>query len=252
MHRILVATWLAIGLTVAFACGAQGATPLTDFWSISFTDEGGEAGVQLCIPNMEDVLASNELLSKTWGDPTEQNPSEYLPIGESDAVLRWLTMEVNPDPVLSLFFSVQAGPSGSVFTFSMPAAPPLTFPVIDAVGTASAGVTVTDTDGDGATATGQETGSNFFEAKCNGGSFALLIGSPVSTGSYGSSKASDAKPWTYIGPTTSMQSEFKFHLTANDILGATSVFVVVPEPVTTATLAVGLFSLLGARYLRKK
>lgn len=253
MGRTTAAALLGITLVLAWPSGAQAATPFTDLWTLVCGGRAGEASISVCIPNAGELAALGGMYSRTWGDPTGQDPNSFIPIGDSGAVLQWLTIEIDPDPVVNLHFSVQAGPTPTRFTTPSSL---LSFPTItDARAKASAGITITDVDGDGATAVGQLPGDRFYSANYNVTSnFALLIAGPVVAGKYATVTTSGGKDWAPIGAASSMISGFDFVLSPNDIAGVTSVFVVepIPEPGALAGLAAGLVGLVGARLLRRK
>lgn len=253
MGRTTAPALLGITLILLWASGAQAATPYTDLWSLVCEGRAGEASISVCIPNSDELASLDGLYSRTWGDPTGQDPDSFIPIGDTGAVLRWLIIEIDPDPVVNLHFSVQAGPTPTRFTKTSSL---LSFAEIpDARARASAGITVTDVDGDGASVVGQMPGDKVYSANYNvTTNFAYLISGPVAAGQYATVTASEAKNWTPIGSASSMIASFDFVLSPNDIASGTSVFVVeaVPEPGALAGLAAGLVGLVGARLLRRK
>jgi hypothetical protein len=124
----------------------------------------------------------------------------------------------------------------------------------DPVGYASAAITVTS-DSDGAVLTGQFSGNTAYQAKYNGSTvFSDLVSSitaPVDDSVTGRDR-SPVAGWAVIpGSVNSIQSEFKFTLSAGDSASGTSRFEVVPEPSGLAALAVGLVS-IGGLLTRKR
>ena len=224
-------------------------SPPSDQWTLDCGGNDNRATIALSISNPDDVLAWGGLLTKTWGDPTGLDPTQFISLGDTGAVLQWLTVEVDADPVYNLHFSIRnKNPYTTIFSFSESIESTLPFPTIDARGKASAGISITDANGDGATAVGQRSGGAFYEAYYNGSSvFASLISNPVSVSSYDTVTANGSKPWTYIGPVSSINSQFEFSLTAYDLAAGTSTFVVepVPEPTTIIAMLTGLIGFAG-------
>lgn len=184
-------------------------------------------------------------------------PGSSIELASGGATLGRVTeleLGVVGDPVVTLRFSLDSDDSSTVWTISSTVvnfsaiASPLAY--------ASAAVTVTS-DSDGAVLTGQFAGNKAYEATYNGTvAFADLVSSinaPGDDSVTGRERSPAVSGWTSIAtPVSSIQSEFKFTLTAGDSASGTSRFeVVVPEPSGLAALAIGLVS-VGGLIARKR
>jgi hypothetical protein len=154
-----------------------------------------------------------------------------------------LAVSIDTDPAVSLNFAVVAGLGDTTFTINSAA---VNFPAIwHPLGYATAGITVTDNDGNGATVTGLYDGGKAYEARYNGATAWAHLVSTTNTIPNTTLTTSERKPGTsrlMIADTlTSIESSFKFKLSAEDSASGTSRFdVIVPEPVTALLLIGGL------------
>lgn len=163
-----------------------------------------------------------------------------------------LNLAYNADPSVSLDFNVTAGASTTEFDISSAT---INFaPVINPDAYAYATVTTTDTGSAYAKLTGQFPFMGFnmaYEARYNGtNKWANLIlpirvdGSGVSVMAEESRPAQDTPPpWlreTITDTVSSIATQFRFTLTANDSASGVSVFDVTPEPGTLLLLALGM------------
>lgn len=251
---------LSVVAAICISCTATYAAiapPSTDGWTLTTTVDGNNVSLQLGIDNAAALAGYQGLLTRTWGDPTLSDPSKFISLGDSGAVLRYLTMGVDGDPSCPFEFDVIAGASGSTITISSPL---VSFATINsATGTATASVTVTDTEGDGATATGQYKGGAFYDARYNtlssGQDFAFLIGGSVIAQPYLSNTGvqTTSPLWQTIGvPVSDMRTFYSFHLTANDEASGTSNFSIVPEPGSLVAMLTGLIGLAGIIQRRRR
>jgi hypothetical protein len=161
------------------------------------------------------------------------------------------------DPLVNLRFSVEAGSGDTTFTInsSVVGFTPMTDP--NAV--ASSSLTLTDVDGNGATLTGLEAGDKAYRAIYNGGaSWAYLNPTYSVTEPFGGDVESNRQPISGLQPVvdtlTSIQSEYMFTLSANDLASGTSTFnlaaPVVPEPLSFVAVLTGLVGI--GTYVRKR
>lgn len=173
----------------------------------------------------------------------------YQVIGNSDAAIEALILRGNSDPEVGVEFGLRAG--GSETTFSV-LSDVITFSsIVNPTAAASAGITLTDrVTGTGATITGFfDGGKKVHQARYNGSTvFANLVsGFSVPSGTL---TKEEAKPLsgseTISGTLSSIESEFRFKLSARDSASGTSTFMVIPEPATIAILS------LGGLLLRRK
>ena len=161
----------------------------------------------------------------------------------TDQTVEKLILRGNSDPEVGIEFGVRNYGSSALAIGFLAVA--VTFdPIVDPIAYASAGVTLTDRNvpANGAAITGLFDGGKVHQARYNGLSvFANLVsGYAIGGGTVGSV---EAKPSSgseiIIGALTSIQSEFRFTLSANDSASGTSTFVVIPEPATVGILSIG-------------
>jgi hypothetical protein len=159
------------------------------------------------------------------------------------ATITQLSCAYDEDPAVALDFAVVAGASPTVFeiTSSTVGFAALTNP--DAYATSA--ITVTDRNGNGASATGMlNGGTKSYEAVYNGAttwaSLITAVTAPAFSSNTGFERRPPATQWETINDTlTSIQSKYKFTLTAGDSASGTSYFEVVPEPMTLTLLSLG-------------
>ncbi|MCC6679011.1 MAG: hypothetical protein IT436_17940 [Phycisphaerales bacterium] len=168
--------------------------------------------------------------------------------GELIAVIGDLACAMIADPQVTVNFTAVAGITDTTFSFSSGL---LSYPSLaNSVAFATVGTTVTDNDSNGATITGLY-GGDAYRASYNGGTvFDTLLASysaPIDD-SLTASDRSPAAGSTLIGTTFDMQADWNFTLTANDQVGGTSLFRIVPAP-GAATL-LGLAGLIAGRRRR--
>lgn len=192
----------------------------------------------------------------TW---TMQNPYTF----SNGAKMPSFRIEVVGDPVVNLFFGVQAAGVATNFTITSALNG---FPVIaSAEGRATAGITVTDDGalGNGATLTGNYAGNKAYRAFYNGAvpgagaTFATLVDGLVVPGAIVTDTTSEAFPvlaGTFspiAGPVSTMSSQFSFLLTADDLASGTSSYVIRDQiPTPGAVSLLGLAGLVVARRRR--
>lgn len=171
---------------------------------------------------------------------------------ETLAVLNNGSLNVQQDPVIVMFFDVQAGAADTVFTISSAV---LSFPaLINPTGTASMGLTVTDSDADSdALLTGGlgAGGTNAFEDVYNAGSSTFLEGiSSIQVTNVAGSNSDSANSGGFqpiAGAVSDMQTRLRFTLSADDSASGTGVYVIIPEPAGLLLLSLGAFAAMRRR-----
>lgn len=225
------------------------------------TAHAGIVGKALTVTSRSETGASAswslDVSSGTWSN-TKDGPawSWVAPVGWSRSFVgaagedlgKIESTELQPfsvtfieDPVVAINFTAIAGALPTNFTFSSGL---LVFaPIAAPLATASAGVTVTDRNGNGATLTGGYLDGSAHKAAYNGlvpgGTNFASFNLNTATGAFGTQvTTAGTGPLAPIGPAFDMSSEFSFTLSANDSVGGTSVFAIIPTP--------GSLALIGA------
>jgi hypothetical protein len=179
-------------------------------------------------------------------------------------VLAWidgLSVTYVEDPQVQLNFAVTAGTSATTFTISSAT---LNFPtIVNPQAFATAALTLTDGDSDGALLTGLFPGSTAYEARYGAATptavFADLV-SPITAPADDSATGLQRLPMSgrvpILGSVGSIESQFRFVLSANDSASGTSRFDVIPEiipePSTVVLLATGLAGMLLVRWRMRR
>lgn len=121
---------------------------------------------------------------------------------------------------------------------------------------ATAGISITDSDGDGASSMGNLPGGAHYTTRYNGQpgtTFANLLTGAYMAGSGQSMTADDRSPGSGFtdlgGNVDDMSARWDFSLSANDQVGVTSSFFIIPTP--GAIALVGLAGLTMARRSRR-
>jgi uncharacterized protein (TIGR03382 family) len=171
--------------------------------------------------------------------------------GATIALLTSCTLTYHDDPMVDVNFTLTGGASGSHFIVS---SAQLTFPTLfNPTGNASAGFSTTDSDNAGGSlVTGNYPGGNNYRAFYNGfpggTTFAHLVTGPVAAPQGGTNVAAGNQPATVIpGGVSDMSAQWDFNISANDSIGATSTFNLVPAPGAGALLALGGLAALRRR-----
>ena len=168
-----------------------------------------------------------------------------------DGAIESLKLTTNSDPEVGIEFGVRAGGSATNYTISSDVVEFTSMTNPDAY--ASAGISLTDRTNStpGATITGLFAGGKIHQARYNETTvWASLVDTFSVTGN--TLTKSESKPLSgseiIDGTLTSIQSEFKFKLTAQDSAAGTSEFSVTPEPATICLMGLGA----GLALLRKR
>lgn len=168
--------------------------------------------------------------------------------GQTIGTVRDLFVEFIEDPQVTVNFTAVSGPVPTAFQFSSGV---LSFANIDnSLAFATAGVTVTDNDSNGATFTGNFGGQGFQATYNTGTVFDTLLNTYAvpADDSLTQSERSPGSGSDSIGTTFNMKADWDFLLSANDQVGGTSLFKIVPAPGSMALL--GLAGLAAARRRR--
>jgi len=236
-------TKLALGAGLVFAALASTAQAgITDpALDITATSSLGTA-----------TLRIRESMGAWHGDTWSMLAAEPIELvdtatGHRIALIKDLFLEFIEDPQVTVNFTAVAGPVTTAFSFSSGV---LSFPTIDpSTAFATAGVTVTDNDSDGAVFTGMMGGDGYRAVYNDSIVFDTLMAS-YSVPADDSATQNERSPGsgaTTIGSTFNMSSNWDFTLSANDQVGGTSLFKIVPAPGAAA-----LFGLAGLTVARRR
>ena len=244
-HVYLKAAMLGCGFAAALCIVAVPArAAFIGTVHIQFQSGGQSGSYDVSIPGNAD--------SYSWALPSAVEIYSTENPGIAIATLQGLNLYLDGDPGVSLGFNVAVGPSPTLITFSSAV---VAFGAItNPLGFATAALTVTDVDSDGASATGALPGTTAYQAIYNGSTvFANLISpviAAVDSSALGSGRAPVAGTVVIPGSVTSIQSQFSFTLSANDLASGTSRFNITPEPATFVLLVIGA-SVLAIPALRR-
>ena len=206
-----------------------------------------------------EIPVPGDFYSEVLVDPSS-DPYEIMDAtGKTIAYIDELRITLDAEPYVELWFAVKASTVDTNFTISSAL---VTFDTIaNPYAYATAAVTVTDSAvGGGATATGLFPDEKLYCAMYNDPAvpFAYLVDTVVAPED-SSNTGHERRPlsdWEQMGtPVYSIQSQFKFALTADDLASGTSTFEVVPGEIIPepAAMVVVLMGVLGVvAQMRKK
>jgi len=211
--------------------------------------------------NLVQVNVSSGALTGSWvlDVPADSDPFDWYLSSPVDiystqqpgtllATLEGLSLGLDGDPQVLLNFAVTAGAANT--NFSITSAVVAFAPLVNPPSFATAGITVTDNNGNGGSATGAFAGTKSYEAHYNGASIFSDLVSPVIALPNNTNTGSENFGSVPIpGAVTSIQSEFRFTLSARDSASGTSRFSVVPEP---SSMALGVLAGLALVALRRR
>ena len=216
-------------------------------------------GAKACLISVTvQVTAGNQAFDQTFtGDAvaTADGRFECVLVGQDvatfdEGAITYLKVFKNADPEVGVEFGVRAG--GSAATISILSDVVSFGPLVNPMAYASAGVTLTNIAPAGATITGLFGDGQTHQARYNGTRvFANLVdtfvvpstGTVVNEEEYGN----ESSMITINDTLTSIESEFRFRLSARDSASGSSTFVVTPEPATVCLFGLGALSLLRKR-----
>jgi hypothetical protein len=231
---------LIIGCFLFYCCPATAAIISDVIFSIEAEGPGGSSA------SYEVPLTSGNIN----GDTLTWALSSPMPLVAANGIeigmLQTASVMYVADPVVVLNFLVSSGGGGS---FTVTSANLSFAGISNAIGRSSSAVTVTDFGGDGATISGNFPNNDTFRSFYNdpgnvpttGTTFATLTPG-ISSSPFSSATSSEGFPdnaGTFssmdenggtLGTVSSMSSQWKFSVSANDSASGTSTYVIVPEP----------------------
>lgn len=235
--RVRTLSFLAAAAGLAIAGSAQASFHLV--FSVTAEDESGNLLSAPFVRDLGDVNADNF----SWSLANDGGP-----VSLGGAMLNDLRFDLHHDPVVGSNFNVTSGPVNTVFTINSAI---VNFAEDCDLGRATAFIGVTDSATFGTPGnvvlTGLQPGGNAFQARYNAANtaFANLIPGLVYNGAGGGSTAftGQSDPLNNFislgGIANSINSQFKFSLSAFDRASGTSTFEVIPAPGSAALLALG-------------
>ena len=239
MSKKLCAICVAAGGALALASAAS-ATLSDPFIFVRATNASGTG--TFAVPLIDTMPGPNGSTTFSLASPVDimDGPNVIGTLTQLNSTVRPL-LGGQPNTV-TLSFTFFAGSSdttfevlSTVFTFDSP--------LKDEAGRATAGVTITDSDGNGASSVGTLGQGAHYRASYDTNTFADLLAGQLTAGNGGSNTASDRSPVNGFSPLAggadSMSAQWGFTLSANDQIGVTSSFFIIPAPGALALMGLG-------------
>lgn len=227
------------GMTLGVvAAGSANASIVGNAFVVTATNGAGTDGFT--------VPASS--LSWTGTSWTFQTPIGWSQALSNGVTLTSISSTYVDDPQIFFNFGVSTG--GVATTFSVSSAT-LSFPsLLNPIGYASSGMTLTDNSSDGANIVGNMAGSNSYNTIYNGASSYALEQPSFGFATANATNTQNANDLGNMIPglVSSMQASWNFTMSADDSVGVTSTWVLIPAPGAMGLLGMG--GLLLARRRR--
>jgi hypothetical protein len=238
MSKKLCAICVAAGGALALTAAAS-ATLTDPFIFVRATNAQGTG--TFAVPLGDTMPGPNGSTVFSLGAPVDimSGPNVIATLTQLNSTVRPLA-GAQPNTI-TLSFTFFAGDSDTTFevlstTFTFD-------PIMNQSARATAGMTITDSNGNGASSTGTIANGAHYQARYDSNTFANLLNGPLAAGAGGSNTASDRSPINGFSPlasdATSMSAAWGFTLSANDQIGVTSSFFLVPAPGALALLGLG-------------
>ena len=241
---VMIVAVLSAGMVVVFLQASPvKADIIGDLVTVDVSSTLGTARAQFHFPpQIPDPVASNGRVLWALENAIEMRNNNADLLG----VIENLSIEFWGDPVVQLSFTATAG--GVPTTFSISSAI-LSFPALSEPDAwATADVTLTDTATDGASFNLVAGDDGAYKAVYNGGTlFAHLIGPMILSSGGSANQDSSTGTQTIAGSVSSIQSSFRFVLSADDIASGHGRFEVVPEPAALSLLSLTLLAVIRRR-----
>ena len=236
MSQKLCALFAAAAGTLAL--GAAASAQLSDpYLLVRATNAGGTGTFMVPLANTSPGPNGSTTFSLGAPEDIFDGPNLIATVTQLTSTVR--PMNGTQPNTISLSFTFYAGSTdttfevlSTIFTFD---------PIENTAARATAGITITDSDGNGATSMGTIDGAHY-SARYGANTFADLLNDTVTAGMGGSNTDDDRSPTTGFTPiagATDMTAVWGFTLSANDQVGVTSSYFIVPAPGALALLGLG-------------
>jgi hypothetical protein len=237
----------------ALSISAMASASITDPYIFVRATNGSGTGT-LSIPVADATPGPNGSFSFSLLAPVDimDGPNVVATVTQLNSTVR--PIFGNQPHTITLSFTFLSGSSATRFEVDSTL---MTFddPLLTTAARATAGLTITDSGSDGVSSTGNAPGGTHYTARYNGQpgtTFANLLTGPFTAGSGQTAIADDRSPgvgFTPVDGIVSMSSRWDFTLSADDQVGVTSSFFVIPTP--GALALIGLAGLTMSRRTRR-